>query len=772
MVHSTAEVVAQHERLENERLQLLKSIHDQSGNAYRLENRKGLNFLQNKYNQIVISQREARRGPWTDPLSILPFDIWVHIIEEIVDDGWGSSYRVIYNMILVSKQWKDAIVRIPQFWTQISIEVGFAESEVLQRITTALYLSGNQALTLDIERPIGRDLYDGCHALLAPHSARIRRITFRQTYLSSSWSGSGAISLYQILLSLLPLPNLQDLRLSDSNFTEDQWGILESMPRIRFLEGGVLPLSIVKHVSLVNLETLAVSGRADELFIIMTYLPRLRRLTIMDPSRSVWGWEDDAEVPSDGYRVPPPEQPLALEVLTWQKRDASRLQELLGCSPRLKQLTLWTSWKTLGLALGDVNKLPFLSNTSVNMQWVNSGDKFSSSTVTQNTSIRELSLNFTYCEYKSTKEYQIEQDTNISRLIHSWLPTLEQVDTLSILVGSQRIIPFTFLSSLRYLRVLHLVGAGFDDNSEFPELTLNALEDLRLNHPLQCYNDFLSSLRCPSLLLLILQIMDFNHATNMTLRLPSLQFPRLSSLYWKIPQAKLEISPHMALKSISFSNGASQAAGDFCTYLILRPRDFPSLETVKFYQFPEWDLLFLMLERRNFLLDQSISKITKVFVPTTLGLVLKEPLTSLLGGQFTNRLSNHELSISGMGEIYFDKSLPGCHWCCLSMQACSSPVISMPYPLSLSSIWSEDRAELPIVNPDPPLADHILDWLSQRQTRYDKWKASAEDFNLWTRERVCGSHELDSAFIFSEFSTSNPSSYRSVATATLESVFD
>ncbi|KAG9052189.1 hypothetical protein FS842_010356 [Serendipita sp. 407] len=72
-----------------------------------------------------------------------------------------------------------------------------------------------------------------------------------------------------------------------------------------------------------------------------------------------------------------------------------------------------------------------------------------------------------------------------------------------------------------------------------------------------------------------------------------------------------------------------------------------------------------------------------------------------------------------------------------------------------------------------PLADSTLNWLNQRQQRYDKWNEQQNVYS-WSRDRACRApnYDLDSLYVFSGSSMDSPLTYRSIASATLEPIFD
>ncbi|KAG8755001.1 hypothetical protein FRC14_004454 [Serendipita sp. 396] len=88
--------------------------------------------------------------------------------------------------------------------------------------------------------------------------------------------------------------------------------------------------------------------------------------------------------------------------------------------------------------------------------------------------------------------------------------------------------------------------------------------------------------------------------------------------------------------------------------LIQYPHMCPNLDHIEFRTYPPWDLLFLMLERRNLSAPTRISPIKTLIFPYSLPFVLLYPLSQLLGGRETIRPSNYDLSVIGMKEVYMD----------------------------------------------------------------------------------------------------------------------
>ncbi|KAG8830536.1 hypothetical protein FRC17_004743 [Serendipita sp. 399] len=652
MIHTTPVLISDEStestRLESERLRLLKSIQEQSRDAYRPETREVIKLLREEYNRIVNKQVESNRGPWTDPLALLPLEIWVQIIQEIVDWRWSSSYRVITNMILVSEGWKEAIVNTPLFWTAITIDPGIEESDLLQRTVTSLHLSKDKLLTVIMEFPMTRASYESCQVLLSPHSSRIRQIIFRSPSRLQEEANTLDPSIHHILSDLLPLPKLQEIQFSHYSLgtEEKEWNILELTPEIRILGGSTIPFSVLRCIPTPYIESLKLNGNANDLFPLLPSLSRLKKID-MNESSHTYPEEDMPPVPLQAH-------PLGLEVIRWRTFGGSRLMDVLRRSPRLERLTLQVKWASLSTLFGMLDNFPHLSYLSISLPRSHSDDQLTSGIIAQSPSLREFHLELGSLSVGIGSEEKKRKNTSLSYLIDSCIPIFEKIKSVSLTIEWGWVIPTTLWPSLTHLRVLNLT---LDGTLEGLILTFEALEDLQLTIPFNRYVPLMSNLRCPNLLLLTLRTIYSYTSEYVNIDLDAERFPKLSRLHWNSSHLGWNISSHSQLKTLIFMRGCSPIGSNFCEYLILRPGDFPSLEQVEFHEFPEWDLVFLMLERRNFLLDPSISRIRTLVLPTTLGFLMKTPLTLLLGGQFANRLSNHDLSIAGIGETYFDKSL-------------------------------------------------------------------------------------------------------------------
>lgn len=145
----------------------------------------------------------------------------------------------------------------------------------------------------------------------------------------------------------------------------------------------------------------------------------------------------------------------------------------------------------------------------------------------------------------------------------------------------------------------------------------------------------------------------------------------------------------------------------------MNPNGFPALEELGLYQLPEWDIFFIMLERRNVIKVQGVTKLRKISLPKYYPKGLFGPVFDHISGKFPTRPSNWDLSFQGNMEPLEDITVPGCTTCLRSLLTCSSPIITkiskpkepkdvpviaaIPYPDMdevILSTWEDRAAEV------------------------------------------------------------------------------
>ncbi|CAG7848473.1 SubName: Full=Uncharacterized protein {ECO:0000313/EMBL:CCA74058.1} [Serendipita indica DSM 11827] len=185
-----------------------------------------------------------------------------------------------------------------------------------------------------------------------------------------------------------------------------------------------------------------------------------------------------------------------------------------------------------------------------------------------------------------------------------------------------------------------------------------------------------------------------------------------------------------SVRTITFSSiGAEGNPTDLFIHLIYKPELCPNLEEIGLSQCPEWDYLFIMLERRNLLPNSKVSRIKKLSLPAVPAYVILNPLTHLLRGQVAPRPSNRILSIEGRMKHIRNAKRPGCSSCCWLMYKCDAPIKTLSGGMLRQEEWSAKytlsrfdfrRRQAPPAA-EPPLDPTTVRYVKGREKRERQW---------------------------------------------------
>jgi hypothetical protein len=159
-------------------------------------------------------------------------------------------------------------------------------------------------------------------------------------------------------------------------------------------------------------------------------------------------------------------------------------------------------------------------------------------------------------------------------------------------------------------------------------------------------------------------LVTYDHTRSM-IDPPELSFPSLQDLtlsfqsfgspdtYWSS-----KLSFFSVLTSITIISRRYEPQGTMlCFALLNQPDECPMLNEIKFLEcFPDWDILFLMLERRNFMINSTVSLIRRITLPF-IPIGFRTPLASLLRGTYTRRPTDDDLFMGGSRELLLDEQV-------------------------------------------------------------------------------------------------------------------
>ena len=92
-------------------------------------------------------------------------------------------------------------------------------------------------------------------------------------------------------------------------------------------------------------------------------------------------------------------------------------------------------------------------------------------------------------------------------------------------------------------------------------------------------------------------------------------------------------------------------------HLATHPSELPLLDTLELSSCPEWDILFIMLEKRLLVQPNTIKPIERIVFHRVIPSTLKRALALLLTGHIVSRPSNYELSMQGNLNMLLDANM-------------------------------------------------------------------------------------------------------------------
>jgi hypothetical protein len=114
--------------------------------------------------------------------------------------------------------------------------------------------------------------------------------------------------------------------------------------------------------------------------------------------------------------------------------------------------------------------------------------------------------------------------------------------------------------------------------------------------------------------------------------------------------------PTLEVLSIRFPRNAATITA-LCQQLAIHGDRCPRLERLEFSECPEWDILIIMLERRNCNKDPVVTPIKYIILPPLIPRIIREAVRERIQGRRSPRPSNYELSLQGNIDIICDSDL-------------------------------------------------------------------------------------------------------------------
>jgi hypothetical protein len=348
-----------------------------------------------------------------------------------------------------------------------------------------------------------------------------------------------------------------------------------------------------------------------------------------------------------------PQQPLLVQSLVYQDTRPSFPLGLFPKLPNLQNLHISVDAKLLIHLITEITSMPQLKMINLDM-FARTEDKYKvPSIILKNFGVRTLRMKFSRIDSgPDIVEFPIIRE--LSALLISSVPSIEDLCLNYIRCGE-------------LTELLH--HEGFLNLSEL-QLWINGPNDQIAGHwippnldklRLTCNSTSPLKSTLPNIRELELRAGHINNPEagkqlkDLLSTWPNLQRLELTDTCLSGTDASLPFLRELKLYSMPLS--VNEHFTRFCKDLALSPYNHPYLEFISSSHIPEWDILFIMLERRNIVPSSNVSPICKLELPNRIPKDVFDALHCLLECKLPQRPSNFDLSLSGSIEIILDLSL-------------------------------------------------------------------------------------------------------------------
>lgn len=618
--------------LHKERSKVLKSIQEfQEASPEEIENGKSLyrQYL-DRYNSIMDDIGSSQ--PRFDPLVKLPLELWTDILFETLSKEFPDpvyspidfySLSCFLPLLLVSKNWHACIMTAPKLWSEIKLCDKIIKPKNLRAVLVKfLQLSQTRLVTVHIYA-ISSSLWESINGQLIAHRHRIVKVIVRPQYL---YLNDGPFPFYDTKrfsnLTHIDGWNLNTLRLLDMGAPLEE------------IRGTPITAEILRLPAAKNLRTISTPESVEVIMELARKLPRIKNVNF-DPSSS----HEPDPLPIQDKKPPP--VALGWNSLTWIHTYHTFPLSQLDYLPDLVTLSItWLTVEEVSTLLGKLNRLTRLKEIHFRIK-----------------ERRDALFQVTW---------DIQQCPSVERFILNQA-SLAQDSAGVLLLFTTTIKMF---NNLKYLKIIGISSGLSRAYTSLENEALSKLEDLdleftsmamawtaKLPTSLRRITSNLHSRLVPQLYHPLVETLELYQQYPDDSRIDLTGWPQLLKLTSTDNLFTWNYATNKHLRHITLKSGTNSWRNtlEFIQQLALCPNVLPALESLDLSQVPDWDIFFIMLERRNIFADLTISRIRRVKLPWRCPPSLRLPIKELLGGRLVKRPSNYELSIQGNLERILDR---------------------------------------------------------------------------------------------------------------------
>jgi hypothetical protein len=654
------------EQLSGKRLELL-SIIERVSNNLELGNEERARQLQSHkrcYNMIMDRLNAINEPPRFDPLDKLPVEICQTIFHEALPFNFPPDLirtypNEILAYILVSKRWLNFLVNMPLFWTNISFDD--RTPDCLARAKMNLVLSKGMSIHLNVSFPI--TWWVEALPFLAENRHRITSMCIDINFERISDYTGIYKEIGTYLSDFLPLPNLQQIRFYDMEASAETTSlvrrVLDECPSLTSIDSFSLTRDILQLDSALRLRSFYTTRSL--LGLVQERFPKLDNIAFSE----TWG-------PSGYLNDSPNPASSPDHLLAWSRLYFESWGDKyppLGLISRLTGLVTFTSavnGPILKELLCQLHLMVRLSQLTLKIYEEQYETELPSDTqIRPCESATALDITFETLLTRAPQEITSDREKYLSRIQEVFLKALPSVEELKLF--SPNLFPIHFLDSRTFPRLVsvsltHIARPSMDI------ILSPSIENLHFRVPYQELFG-LPKYSSSSLQRLFAESWEYSNVSgNMdSKRCPDPdKWPALISLNIPARHFSQNVIGFTSLRTLVLRcttdlHGQPDTTDDhitrFCRNFAMNPSELPALENLCLYQLPEWDIFFIMMDKRNVMKTQEVSKLKNIKLPNWYPKELLWPICELIRGKFATRPSNWDLSFAGNLELLEDVTM-------------------------------------------------------------------------------------------------------------------
>jgi hypothetical protein len=609
------------------------------------------------YNEVMdtLHNLEIRRR--VDPLKRLPIEIVRSIILDSCSSKiWWSPNRNmerVLELTMVSRTWRNFILSEPILWNIILLDHMHDRDAM---IALQLALSRDLPLTIKISLPLNQ--WGVVKSLLSGHWDRIDTIVLDHLPRMSNKENS---DFRRFLHDVGSLPNLRRLgetimQSRISSHLQDILGLFPSlveMPNVLF---SIDELPILRQK--LNRGTLSVSGDFTTLF------PIVETFNTLDTAHF---WISEAQVLSEEFQkihLPDLAPPVSWRVLIYQGFTNLIPVNFLSRLSSLMKLDISANLKSLYDIASIIHQFPILREVELKLDFDFKRDISIPPRLIPNLSIQSLlvhilagSLNNAQQDFRENNDLSYNHIHQIPSMLLHLMPKVKYFRLC--ITDFPQAFPFSLNESFNGDRL----SLTFETRTVILQEE-NTIPSSVLKLSLYCQSDLLHSMSSTSVKYLEFGITARQHASSTSNQINMFDlnsWPSLERIVCQYVPIQWSGASLAFLREVTicgtFDENVENKYTSFIRDIACHPESYPSLEDISLERCPEWDILMIMLERRNLLASSSTKRIKRLYLDSPLPSKIHKIISTLLAGKWAERLSNKELSLAGNADIILDLSL-------------------------------------------------------------------------------------------------------------------